>query len=636
MSSITSELQRAVELHRNGDIPAAEQAYHKILRLDPRQADALHLLGVAAHQCRRSADAVGYIRRAIAINDRCAQYHCNLGLAQRSVGELDAALGSFQTSVEIDPGFAGGYYNLAKTLESLGRTDDAIASYRNAIGSDPLFAEAHNNLGLLLSARGRLSDAIESFRAAAAARPESAEFHYNLANTFAAVGQHEDAVAAYEQAVRCDATIPEFHNNLGATLLALDRAHEAAVSFREALRIRSHFAEAHNNLGSALHLAGDLDGAADAFRCAITEQPNFPGALVNLGNVANESGDLGTAVEYYERAIKLDPQSPQANFNRALALLRSGDFVRGWAAYEWRWKRKVSPRDFVEPVWQGELLTGRTILAYAEQGIGDEIQFAGCLPDLFANSERVVIECDPRLVPLFARSFPQASVLGRPIARDSIDRRVVPHVDYCVAFGSIPRIVRNSSAAFPDRKKYLAADSSRIEQFRARLNCSRFRMNVGISWRGGSEPDVQRKRSISLIDWRDILLVDGVNFQTLQHGKCQDELHSVATHYGIAVAPPAIDCWNDLDSLAANIAALDLVITVDNSTAHLAGALGVPVWTLLPFASDWRWMTQRDTTLWYPSMRLFRQTSPGDWQPVLRQVAAHLRRRCESRPEPDF
>jgi len=625
METLGAQLELAVRYHRAGELDAAELHYRRILRLDPRHADALHLLGVAAHQRGRHREAAELIGRAVAACGSCAGYHCSLGAVLRDLEDLPAAVQSFQRAIELDSQFAGAHYNLAMALEHLGRWDEAAASYRDAVRLAPEFADAHNNLGRLCAARGDYASAASAFRSAVSARPEFAAAHYNLGNALAALGEPENAVDAYRAAVRLDSSVPEFHNNLGTAWKELGRYDEAARSFRAALALRPHYAEACNNLGSVLQFSGDLAAAERCFLDALAIRPAFAGALTNLGNIRNEQGRIAEAIDYYEQALQLEPQSAEARFNRALARLRSGDFSRGWAEYEWRWKRQVAPRDFVEPAWDGERREGQTILLYAEQGLGDEIQFASCLPDALARCDAAIVECDPRLVSLFARSFPRARVTARPIERDPRNRKVRPHCDAQIALGSLPGLWRRSTEEFPATAGYLVPDAERVARWQDRLAQLGDGLKVGITWRGGAEPSVQRRRSTELSQWSRILSVPRATFLALQYGPVADELSTLRQATGLVVHDwPEADRWNDIDDLAAQIAALDLVITVDNSTAHLAGALGTRVWTLLPFASDWRWLMQCDRTPWYPRMTLFRQDRPGEWDGPLERAAQTL------------
>ncbi len=589
MPSVVGMLNDAVALHRAGQLDGAERAYREILRIDPQQPDALHLMGVLANQRGDGVVAVDWIRRSLA----------------------------------VAPHFAGAHYNLAMACESAGRDDEAENAYRAALRLAPDSLDAWINLGRLLAARGRLDEAADCYRRAIAVDPTAAKAHFNLANALSRLGRADEALNHLREAVRLEPENPSFHNNLGAALKELGRYDDAADAFRRALALAPAFAEAHNNLGSCLHFAGQLNEARTAFGRAIELDPNFAGAWINLGNVCSDENDIPAAVACYERALQAEPENPQARFNRALALLQTGDFTRGWAEYEWRFHSKVRKRDFPFPEWDGSDLAQKTILVHAEQGIGDEIMFAGCLPDVIATARKCIIECDPRLVELFARSFLRAVVVAR-------DAGPLPQrcgsIDVQSAMGSLCRYFRNGPDAFPSRNGYLIPDAERVRMWHTRLAEKGSGLKIGISWRGGEEVHLRRKRSTQLAQWAPILKLPGACFVNLQYGDVAAELDHLAADTGCVVHRwPDADLRNDLEALAALIASLDLVISVDNSTVHLAGALGKPVWTLLPFAADWRWLLDRDDTPWYPTLRLFRQTRPGDWPGTISRAADALR-----------
>ncbi len=627
MNLQVSELQQAVQNHQAGRFAAAETLYKRFLSIHPRHPDALHLLGVVAHQQKRHREAVDHISQAIAVDASHALYHCNLGAAYRALGEHALSERSFRESLRIDPEFAGAFYNLGLLMVDLGEWTTAAEQFESTVRLQPNSAEAYNNLGMAYSALNRLDPAVAAFRQAIAIRPEFGQAHYNLGNTLSVQGRSADAILAYQEAARHSPNIPEIHNNLGVALKDSGRHEEAVLSFHTALGLRPDYTEAHNNLGSVLHLQGKLDEAEHSFRTALATQFDFVGALTNLGNVYNDRGDLAGAVELYSEALKHDPLSAEAHFNRALAWLRAGDFSRGWPEYEWRWKRKVTPRGFLEPTWDGSPLDGRSLLLCAEQGIGDEIQFASCIPDILDRTcgNRVFLECDPRLVPLFARSFQEITVIPRPVAQDPKSGTIEPQIDLQIALGSLPRLVRPIGSSFPARTSYLLADPRQRDSWRQRFADLGSSLNVGITWRGGQEVELRKRRSTSLSEWLNLFAITGVRFVSLQYGDCHDEVTEIRSIHRVTLVDwPDVDRRNDIDGLAAQIAALDLVISVDNSTAHLAGALGIPVWTMLPFVSDWRWLLNRDTSPWYPRMKLFRQSCPGEWHDVFERVAMAL------------
>jgi hypothetical protein len=315
-------------------------------------------------------------------------------------------------------------------------------------------------------------------------------------------------------------------------------------------------------------------------------------------------------------------------------MLKQGNFSEGWKSYEWRWKTKeknLRPYDIPLPEWDGSPLAGKTIFVYGEQGIGDEIMFASCLPDLIARAGLCIVVCEKRLVPIFARSFQGCKVIEHFEPRD-VYPSVLPPADCKAAIGSLPGFLRPDLPAFAKRKAYLVADPGRVELWHERYSMlGKDSLKVGISWQGGGRPYDRLSRSTVLEQWAGLFPLKGVDYINLQYGDCKEALARAKETLGVTIHDWAdADPLTDLENFAAQIAALDLVISVDNSTVHMAGALGVPVCALLPFAGDWRWMLRREDTPWYPSMRLFRQTVPEKWDDIFDHVYELLRKNTGS------
>lgn len=391
-----------------------------------------------------------------------------------------------------------------------------------------------------------------------------------------------------------------------------------------------HQAKAHLNLAAAARMAGCRDEALSAARRAAWLDPQRASGLIELGLAHQEFGRFERARHWYQEAIHREQNSAAAHVNLALASLLVGDLETGWREYAWRWRLAVadpSPeRRLRAPRWDGCSLAGKTIYIHAEQGLGDDILFATCLPDLIAECGHVYVECDRRLVPLFARSLPSATIVGSKRQADvDLPDGEKSQIDFQLAAGCLPRFLRTTFAAFPRRQTLLAADPRRVAAWRERYAALGSGPKVGIAWRGGSDPSEIRRRSTSLDQWADVLQVPGVHFVNVQYGAVAAELDVVRQRFGVALHDwPDADPLTDVDDHAAQIAALNLVISVTNAGVHLAGALGVPVWTLLPYVPSWRWFLEREDSPWYPTARLFRQREPGDWAEVFRRVAAAL------------
>ncbi|MFQ5732468.1 MAG: tetratricopeptide repeat protein [Planctomycetaceae bacterium] len=455
---------------------------------------------------------------------------------------------------------------------------------RRVLRIDARHSGALHLLGVVAREREDREQAVGLMRRAVAAAPESVESRLLLANWQADGGDFEAAIAEYRRILDADPRCTAAWFNLGRTLQDVERYRESTDCYLQALDLEPGFRDAALNLGIVLRYIGRLDEAAAVFT----------------------------------RLVDGNCDDAEAHLQRALTRVSAGDFVRGWEEYGWRWKAEATPRPFDRPLWDGSPLGEGTLLLFAEQGIGDEIQFASCVPDVATRVERCLLECEPRLVPLFRRSFPGVDVVSAPVSGCDFDVQL--------PIGDLPRLFRRSVDDFPGRRSWLRAEEAQVGRWKRRFADCGARMTIGVSWRGGKKPDVQRSRSTQLAQWSAVLQSSNATVVNLQYGDVAAELESLRTATGLRVRNwPDADPMKDLDDLAAQISAVDLVISVDNSTVHVAGALGRPVWTLLPFASDYRWMRGTDCSPWYPSMRLFRQPAAGDWDAVFREVAIALR-----------
>lgn len=593
--------QAALECHLARDLTAAEALYRKVLKRDPRHLDALN----------------------------------NLGLVLALLGRLDEAVASYRAALGVKADDVNALCNLASALCAQGRHDEAEGVCRRALARAPDDAALHNNLGGALHALGRSEEAAAVFARAVALDPGLVEAHANLGAVQKDEGRLEDAAAHFEAALACDSDQAEVHHRLGATYLELGRPEAAAARLSVALGLCPEDPEVHNDLALALLDQGRLEEAAAGLRRAIALRPGYAEAHVHLGNALEALGRFDEAMASYHHALAIAPDHAAAHWNRALAYLRHGDLARGWEGYAWREAAGVASFPATAlPRWDGTPLNGRTLLVHSEQGVGDEIMFASCLAEMIDRAGRCIVTCDSRLVPLFRRSFPGAVVCAQ--AGDEGDQGSDPEpADVWAPAGDLPGFFRPNLTSFPGRRGYLVPDPRRVDGWRDRLEALGEGPKVGISWRGGRAARERRRRSIELDHWAPLVQVSGARFVNLQYGDCRQELAALAERCGVEVAAwDDADPLADLDGSAALIAALDLVISVDNATVHMAGALGVSVWTLLPFAADWRWLVGRRDSPWYPTMRLFRQPRSDDWSSVLDDVRRELAARVRERTVP--
>lgn len=398
--------------------------------------------------------------------------------------------------------------------------------------------------------------------------------------------------------------------------------HEAAASLiRQAIAANGNAASYHSNLGNVLQAQGKLAEAGASYQCALLLKPDLAETHLNLGNIFRAQGDVDSALACYRRALALNPELAEAAVAESRALLLKGNFAAGWRNFERRWQSRefdTPRRTYAQPRWNGQPLASGRVLIWGEQGIGDEIMFAGLIPDALRTGARCVLDCDPRLKPLFARSFPAAEVVS---GFDPADRSA-EDIAAQIPSGSLPGLFRTAPEAFAKTTSpYLFADPAAKANLRDRYRNGR--KLVGLAWHTRNKQS-GATRSIGLPTLAPLFETHGIRWVSLQYGD-HDALQSQAASANAPIMiDREIDQLTNIDDFAAQIAAMDLVITIDNSTAHLAGALGVPTWVLLPFAPDWRWLQDREDSPWYPVMRMFRQSKPADWPSVVDRVARVL------------
>jgi tetratricopeptide (TPR) repeat protein len=563
-------------------------------------------------QAGRLAEAEAAYRRFLETVPTHPGANYNLAVTLRARGLLEQAAAQYERTIAVQPGNAKAHNNLAVILADLDRADEAIGHYRRALSIQPDFDSAHYNLANLLRLKGEHGAAIEHYRRALAASPDDAEFHNNLGMALFGSGQIESAADAYRRALTLRPGYAEACSNLGAALVEQGRIDEAAAHFQRALALKPDYADARFNLAHALEEQEREPEAETQYELALALDPGHAEAHNNFGLMSQRLGRLEEALARFERAQALKPDYVEAHWNESLARLVTGDFETGWREYEWRWRRKETPpRRLQVPAWDGGDLNGKTILLHAEQGIGDAIQFIRYAPLVKARGGTVVFESPPGLRSLVDGMAGLDRVIG---AGDPL-----PPFDHHAPLLSLPALLGTTLETIPADTPYLAADPERVAAWRDRLS-GLSRSKVGLVWRGNPKHGNDRHRSIPSSTIAALVKSAEVDWVCLQLDARPDELAAFAPTPMIE-AGPLLGDWADT---AAAVAALDLVITVDTSIAHLAGALGKPVWTLIPFAPDWRWLLKRTDTPWYPSMRLFRQDAPGDWGSALARAGAAL------------
>ena len=490
----------------------------------------------------------------------------------------------------------------------------AIELISRAIEVNLNVAAAYSNLGLALKELGRLEDALISYDRAIAIKPDSAEAYYNRGLTLQELKQLKRARASYDKAISLKPEYAEAYCDRGNVLHELGLLEEAVANYQNAIALNTEFAGAFSNRGNVLKKLGRLYEALESFDKALTIKPDYAEAYSNRGLALQELKRQEEAVASFEKAISIKPDFAEAHWNKSVTLLLMGDFEYGLKLYEWRWKNEalaLPKRNFPQPLWLGsENIAGKTILLHAEQGLGDTIQFCSYAKMVKNLGARVVLEVPPAL----------SGLLNGLQGVDTLVQtgQALPEFDYHCPLMSLPLAFKTELLTIPSPSPYLCADANKLEQWSAKLG-ERKKPRIGLVWSGSTIHKNDHNRSLKLEALLSHLSKD-YEYVSLQKEVRQVDAELLAgsdiRHYGQEL--------KDFSDTAALCALMDIVISVDTSVAHLAGAIGKPTWVLLPYVPDWRWLLDRDDSPWYESVRLYRQSEDRRWEPVLECVAKDL------------
>jgi tetratricopeptide (TPR) repeat protein len=574
-------LAEAIGHHQAGNAAEAEALYRAVLAANPDNALASYNLGLLCFEAGRLAEAIDAWRDTIAARPDYVEAHINLGTAVLALGRPEEAAAWFKRAIALRPDDAMAISNLGKALQDMGRTDDAIAAYRAALGHQPDNAGATLNLGSALLDRRAWDESAAVTRRAIAMQPDNAMAHANLGTALARLGEYDAALAACRQAIALRPRDRTVLASLGGAMADLGALPEAEALCREAVAADTAFPSAHFNLSHALKAMNRLEEAEQAAR----------------------------------QALAVRPESAEYHFHLAHLLLLQGAFEEGWAEYDWRWKlpdfawMTALHGAFAQPCWRGEDIAGKTILILTEQGLGDIILFARYLPLVVARAGRVIVAACPAMQRLL-RTIDGITVV-------SIEEVPLPAFDVYCPLLSLPRAFATRLGTVPADVPYLRAEPAERARWGQRVG--RGALRAGIVWAGNPVTKGDRFRSPGLPGVAPLFSVPGVDFIVLQvgpgRGGCAWPPH--VRDFGGEVA--------DLADTAGIMANLDLVISSCTASLHLAGALGVRTWAMIPFAPYFPWLLEAETTPWYPGMRLYRQEQPGqDWSDVVDRIAGDL------------
>jgi tetratricopeptide (TPR) repeat protein len=581
MSTVTSLLAEALALHQAGRLADAEKIYNQILATEPDHFDCLHLLGVIFYQRGHHEDAVR---------------------------QIDSAL-------RRDPNNAFALNNRGNALQELKRFEEALAGYDRAVALRPDYAEAHSNRGNTLHALKRFEEALASYGRALAVRPDYAHALSNRGNSLKELKRWEEALASYDRALTLRPDYAEAHSNRGNVLHELKRFEEALACYERALALRPDYADAHYNRGNALHELKRFADALTSYERALALRPDYAEAFSNRGNTLKELKRFEEALASYQRAVAVRPDYADAHFNEAICRMLMGDFKRGWERHEWRWETgylENDRRNFAQKLWLGsDDIAGKTILLHAEQGFGDTIQFCRYASLLAERGVRVILEVQKPLHELLSNLPGVAQIVSRGDP--------LPDFDLHCPLLSLPLAFGTELATIPSQTPYLRASSQAATDWNRRLGPRNY-PRIGLAWSGRPMHKNDRDRSIRLSALLPLLDFKATYVSLQRDVRAGDAAvlqgRSDLLHFG--------DELKNFADTAALMSNLDLIISVDTGVAHLAGALAKPVWVLLPFVPDWRWLLDREDSPWYPTARLFRQDDTRRWDSVVARVHVTL------------
>jgi tetratricopeptide (TPR) repeat protein len=613
--NIGSWLVEAFASHQAGRLAEAERVYRQILAAQPGHSDSLYLLGIISYQRGDYALALDQIGLALDTNPDNGLAWNQRGLALMRLNRFEDALASYDRALAVWRDHAEAWCNRGAALHELKRFDEALASYDCALALQPRYAEALCYRGASLRQLKRTEEALASCDNALAIQPDYASALWNRGDLLAELKRFDEALLSYDRASACGQDSADLHYNRGTALLELKRFDEALVSFDHALARSPDYAWAHSNRGIALNRLMRFEEALVSHERAVALRPDSATAHCNRGIALFKVKRLAEVAACFEQALALQPDLTEVHYAEAHYRLLTGDFPLGFEKAEWRWQIEPfkSNKRFAEPQWSGsQNIAGKTVFLHSPDGFGDTIQFCRYVPLIAARGARVILEVMWPQQELMRTLAGVSEVLacGEPL----------PDFDLHCTLLSLPRAFGTQLGTIPAETPYLQAAASAVESWNARLG-PRNRPRIGLAWSGSPRHDDDRKRSIGLRPFLPLLAGIDASFISLHRDVHAADAAVLAERGDILHFGEELKHYADT---AALISSLDLIISVDTSVAHLAGALAKPVWILLPFLPDWRWLLDREDSPWYPTARLFRQDAMYGWDGVIARVQAAL------------
>jgi tetratricopeptide (TPR) repeat protein len=606
-------LQQALILHQNAQLVEAYSLYHKLLKDFPTNFELLCNLGTIDIQQGNFEEGIRFLRESLKISPNQPFVLSNLGFALTQLNRLEEAFIYASQAITLKPDYANGHHNYAVVLIGLNRFEEALVSSDQAIAIEPELAVAHNNRGAVLLQLMRFDEAIDSFERAITLNPGYANAYYNYAVALKDLGRFDEAFDCLDMAIALKPNYVDAYFHRGQMLDDYKKYEDALVDYNQIILLTPNCFEAHKCRGYTLMHLMRMDEAIESCDKAISLAPNFAAAYNIRGIVNHNMLQLTEALDNYDKAIALQSDFAAALLNKSIIKLLIGEYEEGWLLYEWRWQTdfKKYSRNFIQPLWLGEQIRGKIILIHEEQGLGDFIQFCRYIPMLEALGAKVILETPIELISLISKLKGNFTIIPKG--------QILPNFDFYSPLLSLPLAFKTSFETIPANLPYLYADGEKLKLWQKRLG-NKMQPRIGLVWSGSNNHTYDYNRNIPLKLLAPLQRLP-FEFHCLQKeirpddAKILTHFKRVKTHQNEII---------DFSDTAALINEMDIVISVDTSTAHLAGAMGKPVWILLPFSPDFRWMLDKTDSPWYPSASLLRQPAIGDWSSVISDLVKKL------------
>jgi tetratricopeptide (TPR) repeat protein len=611
----TKELESAIESIQRGEFEKAEKILLQITARERKNFDANHLLGIVSTELNKFEQAEKFFKTSLVINAKNPSLYKNYGFFLTRAKQFDKAIEQFNIALRLSPNFALVYSDRGNALEKLHKLDEAIADYNRAIALAPGIFGFYNNRGGAYLRKKQFSQALSDFKRAIELNPNFADAHCGHGNVLADLNRYEEALAAHENALSLEPDLENAWLGRGNALVGLKRYEEGLAAYEKALSLKPDLEHAWVGRGHALVGLKRYDDALTTYEKALSLKPDLENAWLGRGNAFAGLKRYDDAFAAYCKALALEPDFAQAHYNEGLLRLSLGEMESGWRKCEYRWETQQyrdAKRNFLQPLWLGNSdIRDKAILLHAEQGLGDTVLACRYVPKVAALGAHVILEVQPTLKSLLMGLEGVPMLIGRGDA--------IPQFDVQCPLMSLPLAFRTTIETIPSVVPYITVRDNAVEKWRSKLSTQK--LKVGIAWAGNPDFGGDRDRSILLKNILPVARIDGIEIFNLQKDLRDGDEELLNANPGIVRVDKEI---NDFADTAAIMMCLDLVISIDTSVVNLAGALGRPVWVLLPLMPDWRWLLDRNDTPWYPTARLFRQVNAGDWTTVLDDVCVAL------------